>query len=212
MRVVSVNVGRPRHVEWTGGTALTSIWKTPVTGRVRVRALNIEGDEQSDLSVHGGREKAVYAYPSEHYAFWAEALRTLDLPWASFGENLTTEGLTEEGVSIGDRFRIGSTVLAVTQPRLPCYKLALRLGRDDIVGRFVDSDRPGFYLAVIEEGEIAAGDAIEVVARDPRGLTVRDVARLRHGRLADPALLRRAIDHPALTSGWRDHFRRRLEA
>src|SRR5439155_17303525 len=141
VKVISVNVGLPREVEWHGRRVLTSIWKSPKAGRVRVATLNLEGDEQSDLSVHGGEEKAVYAYPSEHYAFWRNQLPDADLPWGAFGENLTIEGLLESEVMTGDRIEIGSAVFVVTQPRMPCFKLGIRFGRDDMVRRFFQSRR-----------------------------------------------------------------------
>ena len=159
MRVIAVSVGLPREVMWQGRAVQTSIFKTPVSGRVRVGRLNLDGDRQSDLTVHGGADKAVYVYPSEHYAFWREQLGD-DLPWGSFGENLTTEGLDEKSIHIGDRFDIGSASFVVTQPRLPCYKLALRFDRLDIIRLFFESGRLGFYLSVSKEGEIGAGDAI----------------------------------------------------
>jgi MOSC domain-containing protein YiiM len=161
VKIVAVSVGRPREVQWQGETVKTSIFKSPVTGRVRVGRLNIQGDEQSDLEVHGGEDKAVYAYPAEHYAFWRELLPGVALPWGVFGENLSVEGLLESGVHIGDRFRMGSAEFVVTEPRMPCYKLAIRFGRPDMVKRFMKSGRTGFYLAVLKEGEIGAGDAIE---------------------------------------------------
>jgi MOSC domain-containing protein YiiM len=206
-----VNVGRPRPVDWNDGVIYTSIWKRPVDGPVRVRTLNLDGDEQSDLSVHGGPDKAVYAYPSEHYAPWADELRMIDLAWASFGENLTTEGLLETDVHVGDRLRIGSAEFVVRQPRLPCFKLALRLNRDDILRRFVERNRSGFYLSVAAEGVIEAGNRIEVLHRAADQPTVAQLSALRNGLVDDPALLVRAIDAPGLAAGWRAHFRRRLE-
>ena len=163
MKVVSLSVGLPREVEWDGQTVLTSIFKEPVDRRLRVTTLNFEGDEQSDLTVHGGVDKAVYVYPSEHYESWRRELAGMDLPWAMFGENLTTEGLRED-VRIGDRFRIGSAEFVVTQPRLPCYKLGIRFGRMDMLKRMLRSGRTGFYFAVTREGEVGAGDAIEPIA------------------------------------------------
>jgi MOSC domain-containing protein YiiM len=159
----------------------TAIWKSPVAGLVRVRRLNLEGDGQADPGVHGGREKAVYAYPSEHYELWRKELELLELGWGSFGENLTTVGLTESTVRIGDRLRIGTVELQVTKPRLPCYKLALRLGRPEILRRLLQTGRTGFYLAVLEEGHLAAGDDIECVASSERGPTVAEVVAERQG-------------------------------
>jgi MOSC domain-containing protein YiiM len=164
MKIVSVNVGQPREVRWGGKTLLTSIFKAPVSGRVRVARLNIAGDRQSDLSVHGGADKAVYAYPAEHYAFWRRELPGSDLPWGAFGENLTTEGLLEETTRVGDRLRIGSAEFTVTQPRTPCFKLAIRFDRRDIVKRFMRSGRTGFYLSVSREGEVGAGDEVALLS------------------------------------------------
>ena len=174
MKVLSVNVGRPRDVETRGRTVRTSIWKTPVAGRVHVGPLNIDGDEQSDLTVHGGEDKAVYVYPSEHYAFWRHELPEMDIPFGAFGENLTIEGLLESDVKVGDHLAIGSAQFEVTQPRLPCFKLAIRFGRDDIIKRFLLSGRSGFYLAVVHDGEIGAGDAIAHESGD--GPTIAEVA------------------------------------
>jgi MOSC domain-containing protein YiiM len=184
-RLVAVSTGRPREVEWQGEKVLTSIFKAPVAGRVRVRRLNIEGDEQSDLEVHGGEDKAVYAYPAEHYAYWREQLPGVPLSWGAFGENLTTEGLLESGVHIGDRFRIGSAEFAVTEPRMPCYKLALRFGRSDMVKRFMKSGRTGFYLAVRKEGEIGAGDAIELSGHGQQRISIAAVVAAKVRSRAD---------------------------
>jgi MOSC domain-containing protein YiiM len=177
LRVVSVNVGRPREVEWHGQPVTTSIWKAPVAGRVRVGRENLEGDRQADLSVHGGAYKAVYMYPSEHYEAWRREQPGLLLPWGAFGENLTTEGLLESDVRIGDRLRIGSAEFEVTQPRQPCYKLGVRFGRDDMVKLFLASGRSGFYLSVAREGEVGAGDAIEHFPGDGSGPTIAAVVR-----------------------------------
>ena len=165
-------MGSPRKVEWNGEAVHTSIFKAPVAGRLRVAKLGIEGDHQSDLSVHGGIDKAIYAYPSEHYAWWRKELPGAELPWGAFGENLTTEGILEDRVHIGDRFRIGAAEFIVTQPRMPCYKLALRFGRADMVKRFMRSGRSGFYLAVLREGDIGAGDAIEPAGGDQHRISI----------------------------------------
>src|SRR5215475_10012953 len=179
MKLLSINVGLPREVEWDGRIIQTSIFKAPVHGRVPVRNLNVDGDQQSDLRVHGGVDKAVYVYPSEHYAFWRGELPNADLSWGAFGENFTTQRpLDDNVVHIGDRFRIGSTEFVVTQPRMPCFKLGIRFGRADMVKRFMHSGRNGFYLAVVNEGEVAAGDAIESVARDENGVTVAEIVDL----------------------------------
>lgn len=211
MRLISVNVGLPREVDWHGRAVLTSIWKSPVAGPVRVTSLNLEGDRQSDLSVHGGPDKAVYAYPCEHYEYWKTELAWEDrLPWGAFGENFTVEGLPEASVRIGDRIRVGSAEFVVTQPRMPCFKLGLRFGRDDMVKRFLRSGRTGFYLAVQREGAVAGGDPIELVGRDDRGVTVADIVALYASGMENEDLLRRAVEVPALPESWRDYFRKRL--
>jgi MOSC domain-containing protein YiiM len=174
MQIISINVGQPREVEWRDQIVLTSIFKERVSGRVRVDRLNIEGDRQSDLTVHGGINKAVYVYPSEHYEFWRKELPDADLPWGAFGENLTTSGLSEDDVRIGDRLAIGSAEFVVTQPRMPCFKLTIRFGRPDMIKRFYRSGRSGFYLAIAKEGEIGTGDAISFVSRDDDGITIAE--------------------------------------
>jgi MOSC domain-containing protein YiiM len=211
MHVISVNVGRPREVEWHGRTVRTSIWKDPVQGPVRVRSLNLEGDEQSDLSVHGGRDKAVYAYPAEHYEYWRRELGLDALPWGVFGENLTTTGILEGAVGIGDTIRVGTVNLVVTQPRMPCFKLGIRFGRADMVKRFLHSGRSGFYLAVGREGELTTGDRLEVLSRDSHGVTAAAVAALEGGAF-DPDLARRALAVPALSESWRQHLRKLIRA
>jgi MOSC domain-containing protein YiiM len=211
MKLLSVNVGLPREVEWNGRVIRTSIFKTPVEGRVWVRKLNLEGDQQSDLSVHGGIDKAVYVYPSGHYSFWHEQLPGADLPWGAFGENFTTEGALEDTtVHIGDRFRVGSAAFVVTQPRMPCFKLGIRFGRADIIKHFLRSGRNGFYFAVIEEGEVAAGDSMELVARDEDGITVADIVNLYGADANNQDLLHRVSELPALPESWRQYFRKRL--
>jgi MOSC domain-containing protein YiiM len=175
MKVISVTVGRPKPFSIRGDIIVTSIFKDPVQGRVRVLPLNLEGDEQSDLTVHGGTNKAVYAYPSEHYARWREELPDAELGWGAFGENLTVAGLLETTTCIGDRLRIGTAVLEVTQPRMPCYKLAYRFGREDMIKRFVESGRSGFYLRVVTEGALAAGDIIELIGRRDGAATISSV-------------------------------------
>ena len=178
MKLVSVSVGLPREVTWHGRNVLTSIWKKPVEGRVHVATLNLDGDQQSDLSVHGGVDKAVYVYPSEHYPFWRGELPGTDLPFGVFGENLTSEGLLEDEVEIGDCLRVGTAEFIVTQPRMPCFKLGIRFERPDLVKRFLQSRKTGFYLAVQREGEIAAGEAIEFIERSKSGVTILDVTNL----------------------------------
>jgi MOSC domain-containing protein YiiM len=210
MQVLSINVGLPRELEWRGQLVRTSIFKEPVTGPVRIERLNVEGDRQSDLSVHGGADKAVYAYPAEHYPFWRQELPGVDLPWGAFGENLTTTGLEESDLHVGDRLRIGSAELVVTQPRLPCFKLGIRFGRADMVKRFLKSGRTGFYLAVAQEGEAAAGDEISFIASDPAAVTVSDIVSLYASDAENQELLRRASALESLPESWREYFRKRL--
>ena len=210
MNILSINVGRPRDVVSHGKTVRTSIFKEPVTGAVRARTLNLDGDEQSDLSVHGGPDKAVYAYPSEHYPYWRAELPDVEFPWGAFGENLTTEGLSERATHIGDRLYVGDAEFVVTQPRLPCFKLGIRFGRLDMVKRFQRSGRSGFYLAVVREGMVAAGDAVRLVAGEQHGVSVADIVGLYTSSGADHALLQRAAELAALPESWRDYFRSRI--
>ena len=211
MRIISLNVGLPRLVLRNGEPVSTGIFKESVAGRVMMRTLNLDGDRQADLSVHGGAEKAVYLYPSEHYKFWKRELPEMDLPWGMFGENLTTTGLLETEINIGDKFRIGSAEVMVTQPRMPCYKLGLRFGRSDIIKRFLASERTGFYLSVLKEGEVGAGDGFEQLKKDANDVRVRDITRLYTSEKHNADLLRRAISVEALPESWRGYFRNRLE-
>src|SRR5205085_8489869 len=210
LRVLSVNVGLPRAVAWKGRTVVTGIFKEPVAGRVAIRWLNLEGDRQADLTVHGGPEKAVYAYPAEYYSFWREQFPEMELPWGMFGENLTIEGLLDENVHIGDRFQVGSADLVVTQPRLPCYKLGLKFGRDDILKRFLQSGLTGFYFAVLKEGDVAAGDPIRLLHRDEDQVKVADITRLYRKDKHNVDLLRRVVTAKALPESWREYFLQRL--
>jgi MOSC domain-containing protein YiiM len=208
MKLISVNVGLPREVTWKEKTVSTGIFKEPVNDRVMVRSLNLEGDGQADLTVHGGLDKAVYVYPFEHYDYWRSELPDTDLPLGIFGENFTTTGLKEAEVNIGDRFRIGNLILMVTQPRLPCYKLGIRFGRPDMVKRFLASRRTGFYFRVLQEGEVGVGDTLELVSRDDRHITVADITRLYVRDEENPDLLRRAAQLEALPQSWRNYFQR----
>ena len=212
MRIIQINVGRPRLVTRNGEPVSTAIYKEPVAGRVMLRTLNLDGDRQADLSVHGGPEKAVYGYPSEHYAFWKRELPKMDLPWGMFGENFTTEGMFETELNIGDRFRIGSAKVMVTQPRMPCYKLGIRFGRSDILRRFLASERSGFYFSVLEEGEVGAGDEFELIEKNESGVRVVDVTRLYSSDKLNADLMRRAIATEALPISWRDYFQKRIES
>jgi len=211
MKIVSLNVGRPRLVMRKDEPVSTGIFKEPVTGRVMLRTLNLDGDRQADLTVHGGPEKAVYLYPSEHYAFWKQELPDMDLPWGMFGENFTAEGILETETHIGDRFRIGAAELMVTQPRMPCYKLGIRFGRTDIIRRFLASERTGFYFSVLQEGEVGAGDEIQLIEKNTSGVRVVDVTRLYGSEKDNVDLMQRAIATEALPESWRDYFRKRIE-
>jgi MOSC domain-containing protein YiiM len=201
MRVLSVNVAQPREVETPRGIVLTSIFKEPVAGRVAVRANQLAGDSQSDLRVHGGPNKAVYAYASEHYQYWQSALHRKLEP-GSFGENLTTEGLLESQVRIGDLYRVGTALLRVTQPRMPCFKLALRFALPSMVKLFWKSNLSGIYFSVAQEGGIAAGDAIELLESDPSGVTVAEVLHVYKGEDDDKDLLQRLLAAP-LKGSWK---------
>ena len=211
MTLTSVNTGGPRDIDVNGDVVRTSIWKSPREGRVRVAGVNLDGDEQSDLSVHGGTYKAVYVYPSEHYAYWHGELPGVDLPCGVFGENLTTEGLLERGVCIGDRIAIGSAEFQVTQPRQPCFKLGIRFGRGDMLRRFVASGRSGFYVSIVAEGDVGRGDTIRITQRAAGSISVADIFSMRMGHEASPELLRRAASLAALPPSWREHFHSRLE-
>jgi MOSC domain-containing protein YiiM len=210
MKVVAVSVGQPRTVDWHGRIVTTSIFKTPVTGRVRVAGHNLDGDRQSDLDVHGGPDKAVYAYPSEHYGFWREELPGIPLAWGAFGENLTTEGLLDETVRIGDRYRIGNAEFSVTQPRMPCFKLGIRFNDAAMVKRFLRSGRLGFYFSVVREGEFGAGDAVTLVHRNHDSLSVKDIGLLYTADNAAPEFLRKASELPGLAAVWREELQAKI--
>ena len=211
MKILSVNVGLPREVTWQGKLVTTGIFKEPVNAPVRLRRLNLDEDRQADLTVHGGVTKAVYAYPSEHYAYWRIEFPGLDLPWGMFGENFTTEGLLEDTVYIGDRFRIGETEVMISEPRMPCYKLGLKFGRTDIIKRFLASRRTGFYFAVVREGMVGAGDAIELIGREQQEISVADITRVYAFEKHDAKSLRRAIEVEALPESWKGYFQHQLE-
>jgi MOSC domain-containing protein YiiM len=212
MKIVSVNVGVPRTVYWRDREITTGIFKEPVEAPVMLRRLNLDGDGQADLENHGGRVKAVYAYPSEHYEIWRPELPGLELSWGAFGENLTTEGLNEEITYIGDHFRVGQAIVIVTQPRIPCYKLGLRLERDDIVKRFLESNRSGIYFSVLEEGMVKAGDTIERIQEDEEHISVMEINRAVADSTNHIPLLRRAVQHKTLPPRLREQFQTRLAA
>ncbi len=214
MKLVSVNVGLPREVLWHGRTVTTGIYKQPIEGRVALGKLDLDGDRQADLSVHGGEDKAVYCYPIEHYHYWKKELPGRELPRGGFGENFTTDGLLEDSVHLGDRFSVGTAEVVVTQPRLPCYKLGVRFQFDDMVKRFLASGRSGFYFAVAREGQVGAGDEIKVIAREANAVPVSAITRLyiakRYGD-EDVALVQRALLVAALPESWKEYFRERLK-
>ena len=204
-KVISLNVGLPRTVYFRGQAVTTGIFKEPIKGRIKLRRLNLDGDKQADLTVHGGPDKAVYAYPAEHYDYWKKRLPNMKLPWGMFGENFTTEGLLEDQVNIGDVFRIGSSEVVATQPRMPCYKLGVKFGRMDIVKQFMESKLPGIYFRVLKEGEVGPGDAIELISRDVNNVTVKDLVQLVTSE-GDMATIRRAVHIKALPEAWRQEF------
>lgn len=211
MRVLAVSAGRPKLSEFRGTEVMTSIFKYPVEGRVAVRTMNLDGDAQADLNAHGGRNKAVYLYPQEHYAYWRQELGE-ELAPGSFGENLTTEGVLEEDVCLGDELEIGSARFSVTQPRTPCFKLQFRFQREDMTKRVFQSRRLGFYLSVAREGEIGAGDEIRVVERHPEKVSVRDMIGLYAGDVRDGALVERALRISTLPTRWQEELRARRAA
>ncbi len=211
MKVLSISVGLPREVKWRGKTVSTAIFKEPVSGPVWLRQHNLEGDIQADLSVHGGPTKAVYAYPSEHYSFWRSEFPEMALEWGMFGENLTTEGFGEESVHIGDIFQLGTAQLVVTEPRMPCFKLTIRFEREDIVKRFLQSQRSGLYFGIEQEGTVQAGDQFELLSTNSQRLRVSDVTRLYTTDKDNVALLEKAVATTALPEKWKGYFDHRLE-
>lgn len=204
-KVISLNVGLPRTVNFLGQSVTTGIFKESVTGRIKLRRLNLNGDKQADLTVHGGPDKAVYAYPAEHYDYWKKRLPNMKLPWGMFGENLTTQGLFEDQVNIGDVFRVGSGELVATQPRMPCYKLGVKFGRMDIIRQFMESKLTGIYFRVLKEGDIGSGDEIKLISRDENNVTVKDIVQLVSSE-GDMATIRRAVHITALPEAWRQEL------
>jgi MOSC domain-containing protein YiiM len=210
-KLISVNIGLPRVIMNNGEPITTGIFKEPVAGRVMLRTLNLDGDRQADLSVHGGASKAAYAYPSEHYEYWKQEFPEMKLPWGMFGENFTTAGLFEIELNIGDKFEVGSAVVMVTEPRMPCYKLGIKFGRADIVRRFLASERTGFYFAVLQEGDVGVGDQIKLVERSKHSVKTNDITQLYTRDKHNTRLLRRAIEVEALPEGWKSYFQHRLD-
>lgn len=192
-------------------TINTGIFKSPVAGLVALRTLNLDGDRQADLTVHGGPFKAVYGYPSEHYEFWQQEFPGMTLPWGMFGENFTTEGLFESDLHIGDRFTVGSAILMVRQPRIPCYKLAAKFQRNDILARFLRSGRSGFYFSVEQEGTVEVGNEITLLSREDSGITISEMNLLFAEDQYNQQLLAKAIATPALPEDWRDYLKKRID-
>jgi len=210
MKIISVNVGLPIKVNFGKEIVTTAIFKNPIKHRIKLNKLNLKGDKQADLTVHGGIDKAVYLYPSEHYEFWKKEIKDFEYSWGTFGENLTTEGLLEDLVNIGDQFQIGSAKVVATQPRMPCYKLAVRFGRMDIIRRFMASERSGIYFKVAQEGEIGVEDKIELIKSDENKVTIRDIVRLQTNGGRDTEMMNRVIKVKDLPDGWRNYFMEKL--
>ncbi len=213
MKLLSINVSKPKPIQYGGKTVHTGIFKEPVSGTVMLREKNIDGDGQGDLRVHGGTYKAIYGYPFEHYAYWQQELRRDDLRYGQFGENLTVEGLLEAEVHIGDVFQIGSAVrLQITQPRVPCFKLAYKMGLPEFPKQFLESRRVGFYFRVLEEGEITAGDTIARIETAPEPMSVTEIVNLRYFDRDNHEKIAQARKQPALSPSWKRSFWRSLQA
>jgi MOSC domain-containing protein YiiM len=210
VKLISLNVALPRLTVYNGATINTGIFKQPVSGPAQLRTLNLDGDRQADLTVHGGPFKAVYGYPSEHYEFWRRELPQMNLPWGMFGENFTTEGLLEGDLHIGDRLQIGTATVMVRQPRMPCYKLAAKFQREDMVARFLRTGRSGFYFSVEREGTVAAGDSFDFLSREPNAITIAEMNRLFSEDKYNLELLEKAIATAALPEDWRDYLLKRM--
>ena len=212
MKLLSINVSKPKPIQYGGKTIQTGIFKEPVSGTVMLREKNIDGDGQGDLRVHGGTYKAIYGYPFEHYTHWQQELQRDDLTYGQFGENLTLEGLLEDAVHVGDIFQIGSTVkLQITQPRIPCFKLAYKMGLPEFPKQFLESRRVGFYFRVLEEGEITAGDTIACVKTDSESMTVTEIVNLRYFDTDNHEKIAQARKLRALAPGWKRDFTKLLK-
>jgi MOSC domain-containing protein YiiM len=211
LRLVTLSVGRPRLMVFKGKSINSGIFKSPVEGPVQLRTLNLDGDRQADLTVHGGPFKAVYAYPSEHYDYWRKELPEAEFGSSAFGENFTTEGMQEADLHIGDRLRVGTAIIVVRQPRMPCYKLAAKFQRDDMIERFLHSGRSGFYFSVEQEGTVSPGDSFEPVSQEPKGITIEEMNVLFAKDRYNRALLDKAIATAALPEDWRDYLEKRLQ-
>ena len=211
MKLLSLNVGLPRQVNYQNELVTTGIFKEPVSGPVKLRKLNLDGDKQADLTVHGGADKAIYAYPGEHYSYWNNELPGMPLPWGMFGENFTTQGLLEEMVNIGDQFQVGTAKVVATQPRMPCYKLGVKFGRMDIIKKFLASGLTGIYFKVMKEGELEQGDEIKLIKKDENNVTIKDIYRLYAVDKNDIQTMERAIKVKDLPNGWKHHFIEQLK-
>lgn len=211
MELLSVNVGLPQVVPYKNKTATTGIFKKPVQGRVMLRRHNLDGDGQADLDNHGGIDKAVYVYDWEYYNYWQSVLGRNDFVFGQFGENFTVTGMLDHQVHIGDVFRIGEATVEVTQPRVPCYKLGIRMEIPDFPKQFLTSRRIGFYLRVLEEGKVGAGDKIERIKLDPSQMTVETVCHLLYFESDNVSAMQKVVEIEALSSGWRDSFFQKLQ-
>ena len=205
-KILSINVSLPKEIDFEGQKVTTGIFKEPIEGRIMLRTLNLDGDKQADLTVHGGPDKAVYAYPIEHYEFWRKVYPDMEMPNGMFGENFTIEGLMESEVSVGDAFEIGSSKVIATQPRMPCYKLGVKFGRMDVLKKFLASGRSGIYFKVLEEGEVGAGDSIVRIKNDTNRVGIGDIVRLYASDREDIKTMRRAVKVEALPEGWKHYF------
>ena len=205
-KILSVNVSLPKEIDFEGQKVTTGIFKEPVERCIMLRTLNLDGDKQADLTVHGGPDKAVYAYSIEHYEYWRKVFPNMQMPYGMFGENFTTEGLMEGEVCIGDVFQIESSRVIATQPRMPCYKLGVKFGRMDILKKFLASGRSGIYFKVLEEGEVGVGDIIEQIGKDPNRITISDIVRLYANDKRDIESMSRAVKVDALPEGWKHYF------
>ncbi|OLS16737.1 MAG: hypothetical protein HeimC3_51570 [Candidatus Heimdallarchaeota archaeon LC_3] len=211
MKIISINVGLPRKVMWQDNEVETAIFKEPIKGKIKINKLNLEGDQQADLSVHGGINKAVYAYSAEYYMFWKNELPNTKFPYGAFGENLTTLGLNENNVNIGDIFQIGTAKLMAVQPRLPCYKLGVRFQRLDMIKRFLESKRAGIYFKVIEEGETAHLDEIKLIKEDENAVKISEITRLFAFDKNDLESLIKIVKVEALPESWKTYFQHRID-
>ncbi len=208
----SINVGRPQEAQWQGKTFLTSIFKDPVSGPVKVSFTNLEGDQQSDLKVHGGPTRAIYAYASEHYEFWKKELNRTDLPWGFFGENLDISGgVFDDKLHVGDRFAIGDVELEVMQPRMPCFKLAMKLNDKSFIKKFANERRLGFYFSVLKEGTIEAGQQLTSTFVSENSITIDEIVELYFFDKDNKTLIHKALQTERLTDSWKEFLQKRLD-